>query len=138
MNKVDKIIKELSLKQTKSIYKNLPNLNPKEQLKVLRRISTAYKNFINEYKEELDEKSINDLVQTYINKINKIKQYVETYLTTKNIHGGKKTKKPKVTLQELRLKAKQLNIIGRSKMNKAELELALKKKPKSKSRQIKQ
>ena len=107
-----------------------------EQLKALRRISTAYEEFINKYDEKLDETSINDLVQNYKEKIEKIEKYVKTYITTKtkNIHGGKKTKKPKVTLQELRLKAKQLNIIGRSKMNKAELELALKKKPKSKSR----
>jgi hypothetical protein len=61
--------------------------------------------------------------------------------------GGKKVynkptggqNKNKVTLKELRLKAAQLNIIGRSKLNKAELELAMKKqnnKSKSKSRRV--
>ena len=50
MNKVDGIIKELSLQMTKYIYEKLPNLNPKEQLKALRSISTAYEEFINKYK----------------------------------------------------------------------------------------
>ena len=65
---------------------------------------------------------------------NDIKEYLKRW---QKPHGGQN--KTKVTLKELRLKAAQLNIIGRSKMNKAELELALKKqnkKPKSKSRRV--
>ena len=128
-NEVDTLILNLHLDMTNKIYKNLPKFHPKKQLEIVRRISTAYEKFINNY-------NATNAKLNYENKIKAIQLEIQTDLDSKKSGGQNKTK---VTLKELRLKAAQLNIIGRSKMNKAELELALKKqnkKPKSKSRRV--